>query len=96
MSEYATLREVPSTPLCQTKAVSSGKRNRFTEISRVLRCVILSGYFVIIDRPDVVVDAITRVVNAVRDKAKLARSGRLVRLFHDLTSALVVAEPRKL
>jgi pimeloyl-ACP methyl ester carboxylesterase len=30
-----------------------------------------SGHFVIIDRPDVVVDAITRVVNAVRDKAKL-------------------------
>ncbi len=37
MSEYATLREVPSTLLCQTKAVSSGKPNRFTEISGGLR-----------------------------------------------------------
>ena len=34
MSEYATLRETPSTLRCQTKAVSSGKRNRFTETPR--------------------------------------------------------------
>jgi hypothetical protein len=34
MSEYVTLREAPSTRLCQTKAVSSGKLNRFTETPR--------------------------------------------------------------
>jgi pimeloyl-ACP methyl ester carboxylesterase len=35
-----------------------------------------SGHFVIIDRPDVVVDAIQQVVQSVRNKAKLSRIGR--------------------
>jgi pimeloyl-ACP methyl ester carboxylesterase len=30
-----------------------------------------SGHFVIIDRPDVVIDAISQVVQSVRNKAKL-------------------------
>ena len=42
MSEYATLREARSMLLCQTKAVSSGKRNRFTEISGGLSGITLS------------------------------------------------------
>jgi pimeloyl-ACP methyl ester carboxylesterase len=55
---------IPGYAALQTKLLSLSQNSKRLMADK-------SGHFVIIDRPDVVVDAINQVVSAVRDKAKL-------------------------
>ncbi len=55
---------IPGYSELQTKLLSLSRNSKRLTADK-------SGHFVIIDRPDVVVDAINQVVTAVRDKAKL-------------------------